>query len=162
MLFKNNAENYGQYEDGNQMTFEDFQDYIDLYYPDNEISVRDHIVKDMKDMVIRTYKCAHDKIFNDWKSSFEIYGYDFIIDCDFKTWLLEVNVNPWLELSSGILQALIPRMIDDALKLTIDVIFKEKRNKQRFEKDEQLRTFEGAKYPVEGYPDSENMWELLL
>ena len=42
---------------------------------------------------------------------FEIYGYDFIIDEDFKTWLIEVNTNPCLDESSALLRMLLPRMI---------------------------------------------------
>lgn len=38
-------------------------------------------------------------------------------------WLIEVNTNPCLEESSKILKKLIPRMLDDAFKLTIDQLF---------------------------------------
>ena len=34
------------------------------------------------------------------KSSFELFGYDFIIDNDMDPWLIEVNTNPCLEESS--------------------------------------------------------------
>ena len=44
-----------------------------------------------------------------------------------KPWLIEVNTNPCLEESSTLLKVLIPRMIDDALKLTVDVIFPQKK-----------------------------------
>jgi len=58
-----------------------------------------------------------------------------MIDSDLKVWLIEVNTNPCLEESSPILEELLPRMlgkimffrflfyIDDALKLTLDVLF---------------------------------------
>jgi len=34
---------------------------------------------------------------------FEIFGYDFIVDEEFKAWLIEVNTNPCIELSSPLL-----------------------------------------------------------
>ena len=34
------------------------------------------------------------------KYTFEMFGYDFITDEDFNTWLIEVNTNPCLEESS--------------------------------------------------------------
>lgn len=40
-----------------------------------------------------------------------------------KVWLIEVNTNPCLELSSPLLEQLIPNMLDDMLKLTVDKVF---------------------------------------
>ena len=57
------------------------------------------------------------------KFCFEILGYDFMIDSDLKPWLIEVNTNPCLEESNQLLRDFIPRMLDDAFKLTLDVIF---------------------------------------
>ena len=57
------------------------------------------------------------------KYCFELFGYDFIIDEDFNTWLIEVNTNPCLEESSQMLRQYLPRMIEDMLKITIDQIF---------------------------------------
>jgi len=34
------------------------------------------------------------------KFCFELFGYDFIVDEDFNTWLIEVNTNPSLEESN--------------------------------------------------------------
>ena len=57
------------------------------------------------------------------KHCFELFGFDFFIDVDFNVWLIEVNTNPCLEESSKILEKLLPRMLDDLFKLTIDQIY---------------------------------------
>ena len=46
-----------------------------------------------------------------------------MIDNQYNVWLIEANSNPCIEESSQFLKALIPRMIDDAFKLTIDKLF---------------------------------------
>jgi len=59
----------------------------------------------IKQIVELTYEAVHMKINRfDKKFMFEIFGYDFILDQAFKTWLLEVNTNPCLELSSPLLR----------------------------------------------------------
>jgi hypothetical protein len=57
-----------------------------------------------------------------------------------------VNNNPAIDEAGDLLRMLIPRMIDDMFKLTLDRVF----NNQM--KDE-LECFE-----VNGYPNDKNMW----
>jgi len=57
------------------------------------------------------------------KHTFEMFGYDFILDEDFNVWLIEVNTNPCIEESSELLKVLLPRAIEDMLKITIDRVF---------------------------------------
>jgi len=57
------------------------------------------------------------------KFCMEIFGFDFFLDELFNLFLIEVNTNPCLEESSPLLAMLIPRMLDDAFKLTVDQIF---------------------------------------
>lgn len=60
--------------------------------------------------------------------NFEIFGYDFMLDINGHMWIIEVNTNPSIELSSKWLKAIIPRMLDDAFKLTIDKLFSKGRD----------------------------------
>jgi hypothetical protein len=46
-----------------------------------------------------------------------------MLDSHMNVWLIEVNTNPCLELSSKLLARIIPTMLEHAFRLTIDVIF---------------------------------------
>jgi hypothetical protein len=40
---------------------------------------------------------------NRLKNNFELLGLDFMVDRDFRTWLIEVNYNPCLEVNCPVL-----------------------------------------------------------
>jgi hypothetical protein len=63
---------------------------------------------------------------NGYNYQFEIFGYDFMLDNDFNIYLIEINTNPGLEESSPWIKVIVPRMLDDALRLTLDQIFEPK------------------------------------
>ena len=44
-------------------------------------------------------------------------------DVEFKTKMIEANTNPCLEESNQLLKDLIPRMLDDMLKIVLDPLF---------------------------------------
>lgn len=46
---------------------------------------------DIQDLVIKTLTCAS---IPHSSNSFELYGFDVILDCDLKPWLLEINMSP--------------------------------------------------------------------
>ena len=78
----------------------------------------------MHEVVLKTFNAVRRTLDpNRRKYCFELFGYDFILDEDFNSWLIEVNTNPCLEESSELLKRLLPRMIEDMLKLTVDVVF---------------------------------------
>ena len=79
------------------------------------------IVPMMKQLITKSIYSVRKTIDpNKRKYCFELFGYDFILDADFNCWLIEVNTNPCLEESSQLLKMLLPRMIEDMLKLTVD------------------------------------------
>ena len=78
----------------------------------------------MHEVILKTFNAVRRTIDpNNRKFCFELFGYDFILDEDFNSWLIEVNTNPCLEESSELLKRLLPRMIEDMMRLTVDVIF---------------------------------------
>jgi hypothetical protein len=51
----------------------------------------------MKDLIIDSILSVKTQLNpNKRKNIFEIFGYDFLIDEDFRLWLIEVNTNPYL------------------------------------------------------------------
>jgi len=116
------SDNYGQFENGNQLSFNDFHKYCQEHYP--HVDVKGKVIPRIKEL-IQTSMLSVKKVINPFerKHSFEIFGYDFMIDAEGNVFLIEVNTNPCIEESSTILQKYMPRMLDDAFKMTIDVLF---------------------------------------
>ena len=141
--------NFAKFETGNEISFADFE-----YSLNNKINVKKDLLPRVKEIIIHSMKSVCGKINKlERKICFEIFGYDFMFDEYFNPFLLEVNTNPGLEISSPLIEMLIPRMIDDAFKITIDKVFI--LNKQNLDKMKE------NPYKVSGYDDEENMWELL-
>jgi tubulin monoglycylase TTLL3/8 len=46
-----------------------------------------------------------------------------MIDDSYRVWLIEVNTNPCLEVSSPVLAKIIPPMMDNAFRIALDPIF---------------------------------------
>merc|ERR1712050_682201 len=46
-----------------------------------------------------------------------------MVDANYRVWLIECNANPCLDLCSAYLSHVIPSMLDQALRLTLDRIF---------------------------------------
>ena len=85
---------YGKHEDGNTLSFDDFQAYLDEILPDLGINVEEHFVARIKDLVIDTFLSVKDEINpRKRKHCFEVFGYDFMIDEDMRTWLIEVSIS---------------------------------------------------------------------
>lgn len=109
----------------------------------------DEIWVKIKEITYMAFSSVKKKInFYQRKNCFELFGLDYFISYDQKVWLIEVNENPCIECSSTLLSKLIPRMLNDAFKLTVDQIMDKKPT-------------EDKAYHVEGYDDHESMWESL-
>ena len=91
----------------------------------------------------------------------EIFGYDFMVDANLRPWLIEVNTNPCLEESNQLLRHLVPRMLDDAFKLTLDIMFPPLAPAKIAEaqgEEEAGKLIRTAVFPVPGHADNDNLW----
>lgn len=124
-----NKETYAAFEEGNTLSFAQFQAYLDSEEfrstrPDlqgRKIKVERDLVPRMKDIVIDTF-CAVKNQLNPGhrKNHYELFGYDFMVDEDFRVWLIEVNSNPYIGTPNEYISKLVPNMIDEMLQIVLD------------------------------------------
>lgn len=57
------------------------------------------------------------------RNGFEFFGFDFMIDEDFRLWLIEVNTNPYIGLHNEKMNDVLPQMFKGLFKITLDPIF---------------------------------------
>lgn len=150
------SKEFAKYEFGNELPFKDFQNVLDSEHPN--ITIRKHIFPRIKELIKLTFHSVKDKInLNRRNYCFEIFGFDFIIDKYYNINILEVNTNPGLEESSPWIKIIVPRMIDDAFRLTIDNLYETKYANSAYDKEKNYN----SPYPVENYTPSENLWDLV-
>lgn len=114
------GENYGKHEIGNTITFLEFSRFLEEKF-EKKIDFDKDVISRIKDLIIDVFESSKDTINpNKRKKCFELLGFDFLIDEDFRTWLLEVNTNPYLGVPNEEMKELLEKMIDDLLEITID------------------------------------------
>lgn len=74
----------------------------------------------MKKVVLRTLESAQDAVLPR-ASSFELFGYDFMIGEDLSVWLLEINSSPDLSYSTETTKTLVKAMLEDMVQVVVDV-----------------------------------------
>ena len=147
---------FSKFEKGNEISFKVFQEYINEQ--ENKFNFKEEIFPKFIEIIKHTMLCAKNKInLNNRNYCFEIFGYDFMMDEDKNIYLIEINTNPGLEISSDLIGELIPRMIDDALLLTVDDLLPTEYNKDYLNENEKYK----SKFHVDGYKDDENMWQFI-
>ncbi|EGR30742.1 tubulin-tyrosine ligase family protein, putative [Ichthyophthirius multifiliis] len=113
---------YGKYEKGNKVSYEELEKYINQFY--NNYDFQNDVHNQMKQIATDTIKAVYGKINPDkLENTLEIFGLDFMIDDNFKIWLIEVNTNPALEICCPLLARIIPQMIENVFRIAIDPIF---------------------------------------
>jgi len=78
----------------------------------------------MERLVTDSFRAVGSKIDpNRLSNCFEIFGYDFMIDENFKVFLIEANTNPCLEICSPLLARIIPELLDNSFRIAIDPLY---------------------------------------
>ena len=76
------CDNYGKYEDGNKLSYDTFQKYLDVNYPDKKYDLNSQIIPKLKKVSLDSIKATYARL-GKWKTgapTFELFGLDFMID----------------------------------------------------------------------------------
>eukprot|EP01136_Pigoraptor_vietnamica_P036242 Opistho-1_new@102558 len=102
---------------GNMWSSDQFKDYLS---DTRRGSVYDSIVyPQMKQVALWALQSAQDLV-ETRKNSFELYGVDFVLDEDFRPWLVEVNSSPCLAPSTPVTEVLCLQVVEDVMKVVVD------------------------------------------
>jgi hypothetical protein len=149
------SDNFSKYEYGNEISFKQLGDF--LQSSGIKIDIFKEIVPKIKKIIDISMNSAKGKLNKkECQFCFQLFGYDLIIDKNLEVWLLEINDNPGLSESSPLIKMLVPRMLDDAFRLTLDKIF-ETQYSDEIIKDDIYQ----SKFSVDGYSNSENMFDFI-
>eukprot|EP00943_MAST-04B_sp_MAST-4B-sp1_P000747 g747.t1 len=131
------SKNYGKHEQGNKVSYEQFQKYLSNLYPNKPeyaSAMEKRILPQIKNLIIETMEAVQDKIAGKTSTCFELYGYDFMVDSDLKVWLIEVNSNPCLEdWSCPLLGKMISNMLSCMMKIAVDKPLQREQHTHDFE-----------------------------
>ena len=112
-----NEDKYGKHEEGNKLSYLTFSDYLTKRNTKHANVFANKILPRCAELV-RESVCATQQELNRSKRShcFELLGYDFMVDDQFKTYLIEINSNPCLEdWSCSLLRDMLPVLIDQVI-----------------------------------------------
>nr|8CLB_F Chain F, Tubulin-Tyrosine Ligase [synthetic construct]8CLF_F Chain F, Tubulin-Tyrosine Ligase [synthetic construct] len=104
--------NYGRYEEGNEMFFEEFNQYL---MDALNTTLENSILLQIKHIIRSCLMCIEPAISTKHLhyQSFQLFGFDFMVDEELKVWLIEVNGAPacaqklYAELCQGIVDVAI-------------------------------------------------------
>jgi hypothetical protein len=107
---------YGKYEPYNKLSYADLETLL----KSKELSYEATLSR-MKELARISIKAVEDKFKGDKNIfSFEVFGYDFLIDSKGKVWLIEINTNPCLEFAGSLLSRIIWHMMENSIAIAID------------------------------------------
>lgn len=119
-----NSEDYGKFESGNKLSINDFQRFLDTNQGNKQVVFMRDLFPQIERLTTDSFRAVAYKI-DPYRiqNSFEIFGYDFMIDENFKVHLIEANTNPCLEICCPLLARIIPELLDNSFRIALDPLF---------------------------------------
>eukprot|EP00826_Nyctotherus_ovalis_P014514 TRINITY_DN14052_c0_g4_i1.p1 TRINITY_DN14052_c0_g4~~TRINITY_DN14052_c0_g4_i1.p1 ORF type:complete len:470 (-),score=112.02 TRINITY_DN14052_c0_g4_i1:1073-2482(-) len=119
------GKNYGAFEEGNTVSYATFIQYLSEQFPGKRFNFEAQFACRMKDVILDCYLSVKNELNQGGRRNcFELLGFDFLMDDDFRLWLLEVNTNPYLGIPNKYIEGLLPKMINDMFEIVLDPYIK--------------------------------------
>jgi len=119
------GDKYGAYEEGNTLSFDVFAQYLKEAFPNHHLNFESDILGRMRDLMIDSFLSVKAELNpSKRRNCFELLGYDFLIDENFRVWLIEINTNPYLGLPNKFIEGLLPKMLNDLMEIVLDPVIK--------------------------------------
>ncbi|XP_066296558.1 protein polyglycylase TTLL10-like isoform X2 [Branchiostoma lanceolatum] len=123
--------NYEEVKDETVWSMEHLNDYINDTCADDKGLPQDWVfnglTRRMKDIMLHCFHSVRHKI-QCRLGYFDLYGFDFLLDEDMKVYLLEINVNPALHTNCEVLQDMIPPLVEETVRVSLETFEKSRKN----------------------------------
>ncbi|KAK3604610.1 hypothetical protein CHS0354_027463 [Potamilus streckersoni] len=115
-LQKELSKHFGLYEEGNEMFYEEFNRYLQDTVG---VTMETTILPQVRDIIKKCFHVVKERIKTNGIGyiSFQLFGFDFMLDEDLKVWLLEINGAP------ACAQKLLPDLARSIVVSAIDPVF---------------------------------------
>ncbi|KAM6046104.1 inactive polyglycylase TTLL10 isoform 1-T2 [Theristicus caerulescens] len=118
---------YSQLKDETVWRMEHFNSYVNEKFRKSNGLPKDWVftvfTKRMQQIMVQCFLAAKHKLHRKL-GYFDLIGCDFLIDENFKVWLLEMNANPALHTNCKVLRDIIPTVVYESLDLVLEVFNK--------------------------------------
>ncbi|CAH3154527.1 unnamed protein product [Porites evermanni] len=114
---------FGHYEEGNEMFFNEFSRFLEEKH---QVSLKEDILPQINTIVRKCLLGLKEELTTEGLGyhSFQLFGFDFMVDSQFHVWLLEVNGAP------ASAKSLLPDLAEELVKKAIDPLFPNHNNNE--------------------------------
>ncbi len=113
--------------EGSMWHSEEFAEYLMEQYGSD--LWEEQIKPKIKNIVTYSLECVQDMM-DTRKNSFELFGYDIMLDENLNPWLIEINSSPAMDYSTQVTKELVKEVLEDCIKVMIDYNFSSKKKRK--------------------------------